>query len=525
MESVKLTIDGQEISTAKGKTVIEAAAEAGIAIPHYCYHPKLSIAGNCRMCLVEIEKMPRLQIACNTQASEGMAVQTRSSKVLEARRAVMEFLLINHPLDCPICDQAGECKLQDYYMEHDLKASRFEERKEHERKREIFGPYVVFDGERCIKCTRCVRFLQEVTHTGELAVVNRGDHSTIALFANETVDNPLSGNIVDICPVGALTDRDFRFKVRAWYLKNTPSVCPGCSTGCNITIGSYQNRIARFKPRINEEVNSHWICDEGRYCFHPLTEVERLTSPLVRQEGGLAPTDWETALQAALSGLSAATPLAGVLSGRNTNEEAFLFARLVKKLSSQAAIEAVYYERKLTEVEAILKSPDRSPNFRGAREMGASPNGGFEPLLRQLIGGKFRAAYIVGEDLLSLAPDGEKIKNALEKLSFLVVQDTRLTPTARLAHVVLPATNFAEKEGTYTNRKGRVQKLNAALVPPAGALQDWEIFARLQSKAGEKIFYQSPAEIFQAIAREVARYQGLSYAAIGDQGVQLSDET
>jgi len=524
MDPVKLTIDGQEVATVKGKTVIQAAADAGIAIPHYCYHPKLAIAGNCRMCLVEIEKMPRLQIACNTPAIEGMVVKSQSPKVLEARRAVMEFLLINHPLDCPICDQAGECRLQDYYMEHDLKTSRFEERKEHDRKREIFGPYVVFDGERCIKCTRCVRFLQEVTQTEELSVVNRGDHSTIALFPDRILDNPLSVNVVDICPVGALTDRDFRFKVRAWYLKDTPSICPGCSTGCNITIGSYQNRIARFKPRINEEVNSHWICDEGRYCFHPLTEVERLTTPLIRQEGGLVPTDWETALQAALSGLGVAAPVAGVLSGRNTNEEAFLFARLMRKIFSGASVEVFYQERELTEVEKILKSPDRAPNFRGAREMGVSSDGGFASLLQQLVEGKFHGAYIVGEDLLPL-PNGKKIRSALEKLSFLVVQDTHLTSTARLAHVVLPATNFAEKEGTYTNRKGRVQKLNAALVPPAGTLQDWEIFARLQGEAGEKISYLTPEQIFQAISHEIPRYRGLSYLRIGDPGVQLSDET
>jgi NADH-quinone oxidoreductase subunit G len=520
MDTVKLTIDGREIVAAKGTTVIQAAAAAGIAIPHYCYHPKLSIAGNCRMCLVEIEKMPRLQIACNTQVGEGLVIKTESPKVLEAREAVMEFLLVNHPLDCPICDQAGECRLQDYYMEHDLTGSRFDERKEHDRKREIFGPYVVFDGERCIKCTRCVRFLQEVTRTGELTVVNRSDHSTIALFPNRILDNPLSVNVVDICPVGALTDRDFRFKVRVWYLKNTPSVCPGCSTGCNITIGSYQNRIARFQPRINEEVNGHWICDEGRYCFHPLTEVERLTSPLIRQEGGLVPADWETALRAAFSGLSAATPPAGVLSGRSTNEEAFLFGRLLKGISSQAGLEVFYQERELTEVEKILKSPDRSPNFRGARDMGVGSDGGFEPLLQQLVGGKFRSAYIVGEDLLAVPRDGEEIKGALEKLSFLVVQDTHLTPTARLAHVVLPATNFAEKEGTYTNRKGRVQRLRAALVPPSGTLQDYEIFARLLASGGEKITPQSSQEVFLQIAAEVAAYQGLTYENIADQGVQ-----
>src|SRR5207249_3269729 len=215
--------------------------------------------------------------------------------------------------------QAGECWLQDYYMEHDLQASRFEARKEHDRKREIFGPNVVFDGERCIKCTRCVRFLQEITHTNELAVVNRGDHSTIAAFPDTVLDNPLSANVVDICPVGALTDRDFRFKVRVWYLQKTPSIRPGCSTGCNISVETYQNRIARFKPRVNEAVNSHWLCDEGRYCFHGLTAGERLTTPMIRQEGGLVPATWEQALQTIINGLRSTIPSAGVLPGRSTN--------------------------------------------------------------------------------------------------------------------------------------------------------------------------------------------------------------
>ena len=516
MDPLKITIDGREIVTEKGKTVIQAAEEAGIQIPRYCYHPKLAIAGNCRMCLVEIEKMPKLQIACNTQATEGMSVKTQSPKVLEARRAVMEFLLINHPLDCPICDQAGECWLQDYYMRHDLTPSRFDERKEHERKREIFGPFVVFDGERCIKCTRCVRFLQEVTHTDELTVVNRGDHSTIALFPGKTLDNPLSVNVVDICPVGALTDRDFRFKVRVWYLKKTPSICPGCSTGCNISVETYQNRIARFKPRINEAVNSHWLCDEGRYSFHSLTEGERLTSPMIRQEGGLVAVDWDTALQAVASGLAANGPAAAVLSGRNTNEEAFLFGRTMKKLSPGAAIEVFYRERELTEVEKVLMSPDRSPNFRGARHMGVGSEAGIEPLLKKIIEGRFRSAYIVGEDLASLPDLGENLKSALAKLSFLVVQDTRMTPTAALAHVVLPSTHFGEKDGTYTNRRGRVQKLNAAIVPPVGALQDWEIFSRL---LGEH--YASPEEIFLAAARAVSVYGGLDYEKIGPLGAEV----
>ncbi|MFQ5682703.1 MAG: molybdopterin-dependent oxidoreductase [Candidatus Binatia bacterium] len=520
MERVNLNIDGREITSAQGKTVIQAAEEAGIVIPHYCYHPKLSIAGNCRMCLVELEKMPKLQIACNTRVSEGMRVKTQSPRVLEARRAVLEFLLINHPLDCPICDQAGECLLQDYYIQHDRMESRFSARKEQDRKREIFGPHVVFDGERCINCTRCVRFLQEVSHTEELTVLNRGDSASIALFPGRILDNPLSGNVNDICPVGALTDRDFRFKVRVWFLTTTPSICPGCSTGCNIRIESSQNRIARFKPRINDEVNDHWLCDEGRYCFHPLTDVERLSSPLMRQEGGLVPVSWERAIKAVLSGLSAAKSIGGIVSGRNTNEEAFLFAMFMKGICHEAALEVWYQERELSEVEKILMSPDRSANFRGVREMGLCCDGGCDSWLQRLLQRQIQGAYIVGEDLLSRVPDGEQAEEALAEISFLVVQDTHLTPTANLAHVVLPATNFAEKEGTYTNRRGRIQRLQPALVPPPGTIPDWEIFSQLLTEAGEVADYRDPHEIFLRIAATVPRYRGLDYKQIGDRGVQ-----
>lgn len=520
MDPVKITIDGKEVVTSKGKTVIQAAAEVGVAIPHYCYHPKLSIAGNCRMCLIEIEKMPKLQIACNTQVAEGMGVFTQSPKVLAVRKAVLEFLLINHPVDCPICDQAGECWLQDYYMQHDREESRFEVGKVHDRKRTIFGPNVVFDGERCIKCTRCVRFCQEITKTDELTVVNRSDHSTIDLFPGATLDNPLSANVVDICPVGALTDRDFRFKVRVWYLQKTSSICPGCSTGCNISVETYQNRIARFKPRVNEAVNSHWLCDEGRYCFHDLTAGERLTTPMIRQEGGLVPTSWNVALQTVFAGLRSAGPLAGILSGRNTNEEAFLFAKLVKMIGIEAALEVFYQERELTAVQKLLVSPDRSPNFRGARDMGVA-NDGFDALLAKIINGHYTAAYVIGEDLVASAAQPEKVRAALEKMSFLVVQDTRLTATAELAHVILPATHFGEKEGTYTNRQGRIQKLNAAVIAPEGVMQDSDIFIRLLDLAGARNGFQTAGDVFAAVAREIPAYGGLNYDAIGDQGIEL----
>src|SRR5882724_9218328 len=277
MDPIKLTIDGKEVATTKGKNLIEVAAEIGIDIPHYCYHPKLSIAGNCRMCLVEIERMPKLQIACNTPVGEGMSVLTQSPKVLAIRKAVMEFLLVNHPVDCPICDQAGECWLQDYYMQHDLYQSRMElDEKIHKREAVDLGPMVVLDSERCVHCSRCVRFTEVVTKTGEMAFFNRGGHVEIGTIQNRPVLNPYSGNIVDVCPVGALTSRDFRFQQRVWFLKNTESICGGCSTGCNVQLDHKQNTVYRMIARRNTDVNKSWLCDEGRLSFHSLQNSQRL---------------------------------------------------------------------------------------------------------------------------------------------------------------------------------------------------------------------------------------------------------
>jgi NADH-quinone oxidoreductase subunit G len=280
-----------------------------------------------------------------------------------------------------------------------------------------------------------------------------------------------------------------------------PSICPGCSTGCNISVEAYQNKIARFKPRQNEAVNSHWICDEGRYCFHELAGGERLTTPMIRQEGGLC-RPRENALQAVYKGLVSIS-FGGDSVRPNTNEEAYLFAKLVKKVAPDSALEVFYQERVLSDVQKVLMSPDRSPNCRGARDMGVSSNGGFDSLIQKLVSGAFASAYVVGEDLIATAAEPEKIRPALQKLSFLVVQDTHLSETAKLAHLVLPSTNFAEKEGTYTNRKGRVQRINAALVPPEGALQDCDIFARLLVAAGETDGYASAEEIFTVLAQEI----------------------
>src|SRR4051812_6765074 len=267
----KLTIDGVEVEVPAGTTIIQAADKLGINIPRYCYHPALPVAGNCRICMVEVEKQPKLQIACYTPVAEGMVVKTNSPKVLEVRKTVLEFLLVNHPVDCPVCDQAGECKLQDYYMEHGQYNSRLVDVKvKKEKKAFSIGPTIMLDQERCILCTRCVRFADNITKTHEFGVFDRGDHSELDVY--KPLENKYSGNVADICPVGALTDKDFRFKCRVWYLEKTKSVCPSCSMGCNVTVewdkarphAQKTARVMRLKPRLNPEVNDYWMCDNGR---------------------------------------------------------------------------------------------------------------------------------------------------------------------------------------------------------------------------------------------------------------------
>src|SRR5436309_8148262 len=294
-----LEIDGQRIEVPDGLTVIQAAERLGIEIPHYCWHPGLSIAGNCRMCLVEIEKNPKLQIACNTRVADGMVVHTTSEKTKAAQRAVLEFLLINHPIDCPVCDQAGECKLQEYYMDYDRQRSRIPlPEKVHKKKAKPIGPLVILDQERCILCSRCVRFVDEVTHTSELAFYQRGDHVELDLAPGKVLDNPYSGNVVDICPVGALTNRDFRFRARVWYLERTESVCGACANGCNIEFYQREDHIYRFQPRENDAVNQYWMCDAGRTSYRALQGEGRLQQPLVRGAEEFAPATWESVLGA-----------------------------------------------------------------------------------------------------------------------------------------------------------------------------------------------------------------------------------
>jgi NADH-quinone oxidoreductase subunit G len=518
----KLTIDGNEISARDDATIIQAAHEAGITIPHYCYHPKLSIAGNCRMCLVELEGRPKLEISCNTPVADDMVVLTDSPRVQEGRRGVLEFLLINHPLDCPICDQAGECGLQDYYMQYGLYTSRFQEEKVHKHKVVDFGPDIVFDGERCILCTRCVRFTQEISKTNELSVFNRGDGVEIATFPGKRLDNPYAGNTVDICPVGALTSKDFRFKIRVWFLQEAKSICAGCARGCNINIHYNEGRVYRFKPRQNDAVNESWICDAGRFSYKAIND-NRVLHPMLRQDGVLQPTSWQEAIQQTADALQAhqGEAVGVVVAPQGTNEDLYLLNQLIGHVSDASRVRL--FAGAPGDEDDLLIRADKNPNMRGAQEIGF-PEPATEPLadLAQAIDqGAIKVLYAIDTDL-EAAFGAEAASRLASQLECLIVQTSNERPGWDQAHVVLPSASHAERDGTFTNFQGRVQRLNTAFAPHGEALPAWHIYQRLGQALGQDWSYASTEAVLTDMATAIPAYSGMSYAKIGDVGQLIS---
>ncbi len=527
---VTLSIDGQTVQAPKGTAILEAAKAAGINIPYYCYHPGLSVVGNCRMCLVEIEKVSKLQPSCATPVAEGMVVRTQTPETLKNRRSVLEFLLLNHPLDCPVCDQAGECELQNYYMDHGAYDTRFNENKTKRRKAVPIGPYVVLDQERCILCTRCVRFTREISKTGELGVIDRGHRSEIEIFPGMQLDNAYSANVVDICPVGALTDRDFRFHCRVWFLGRTPSICPGCSRGCNMEIHFnerfnpryHEKRVHRLKPRHNKDVNSYWMCDEGRYSYHSIDADNRLRAPMVRQNGTHREVTWEEALKATARALKNTLEKYGpesvslLASPQMTNEELFRLRRIFRDHLGVSAIEYRVPRKEEGYSDDFLVTPDKNPNSRGAEVLGFAGKDSDE-LLRACSSGKMHFLYICCHDL-TLAYDTEIVNTALGKVDFVVFQGSWHHATAALADVLLPAAVYAEKEGTFTNFQGRVQRIHAAIPPLGESLPDLDILARLAAELGLPLKPASAREVFLEIGRDITAFAGLSFDSVGDKG-------
>lgn len=523
----KLTIDGKEVTARDDATIIQAAHEAGIPIPHYCYHPQLSIAGNCRMCLVELEGRPKLEIACNTPVADNMVVFTNSERVTEGRRGVLEFLLINHPLDCPICDQAGECGLQDYYMQYGLYHSRFQEEKVHGRKVVEFGPDVVFDSERCILCTRCVRFCHEISKTNELGLFERGDRAQIATFPGKTLDNPYAGNTVDICPVGALTSKDFRFKVRVWFLQETKSICPGCARGCNINVHQYNGHVYRLKPRRNDEVNASWICDAGRFAYPALNEHRTLFPQLRQPDGAAQQVSWQAALDAVVNAFrqhSGAT-IGVLVSPQGTNEDQYLLAKLGAEVLSGARL--VLYPGLPGDEDDFLLRADKNPNTRGSQDVGlpAPATAAHLAALTQGIDqGTVKVLYAIGVDLAAVF-GAEALSGLTAKLDCLIMQTSNELPGCEQAHVLLPSATYVERDGTFTNFQGRIQRLNPAFRPRGEALPAWQIYTRLARGLGHAWSYSSAEAVLNDIATTIPAYTGMSYAKIGDQGCLVAVES
>jgi NADH-quinone oxidoreductase subunit G len=525
----RLTVNGKEIEVPAGTNLIEAARRAGVEVPHYCYHPGLSIAGQCRLCMVDIEKTPRPTIACNTLAADGMVVSTETDRVRETRQSIMEFHLINHPLDCPVCDQAGECWLQIYYMKHGLYDPRMRDEKVHKPKAVPLGPHVILDAERCILCSRCVRFCDEITGTGELGIFERGDHSEIGLFPGKDLDNKYSGNVVDICPVGALTDRDFRFQVRVWYLETAKSVCPGCARGCNIEVHVNRRRphhaegrrVARLKPRFNADVNRWWLCDAGRYGFTFVDAPDRLLVPTRRDGETTSATTWDEACAAVAGALGRCEPdEIGVLaSSTMANEDLAALRRLLDLLT----VQRIAFEvppRVPGDQDEILIRADKTPNSLGAALIGLG--GDARAVLDAARGRRLRCLWIFGHDLLASAwPDAE-VREALRGVETVVFTGTNANGTSARAHWVLPAAAWVERDGTYTNFEGRVQRFRPAVEPLGQALTEWEIVGRVLAALGEAPEATRAEHWFRRLAGWVPAFAGLSYQSLGDTGRLLA---
>lgn len=458
---INLSINGRKLAVAPGTSILEAAAQLGIEIPHYCYHPDIGVDGNCRMCLVQVGANTRkLAISCQLPVSEGMEVQTESPAVVKARKGVLEFLLINHPLDCTICDQAGECPLQDYAYRFGPGDSRFVERKQKKPKQVELSDKVMFDAERCILCQRCVSYFEKVRGHRPIGIESMGGKSTITLGPNGPVTDPYQMNIVDICPVGALTSRDFRFRQRVWFMDFAETVCPGCARGCNITAGAYQGKLLRFSPRRNPDVNKSWMCDDGRLSYKAYNLPERTRGARVLGE----PATLDAALAKLRELVGDGAGVAVLASTRDTCEE--LFA--LRAWARGAGIKALWHGAAAWAGDDVLKLPDATPNTAGARELGFTP---VPEKPGAAVGGKLRGLVVAGEVDVPAA--------LLEGLDFLVLQAPRAGALGAAAAVLLPGRTPLEKKGTWVNATGQRQQVKPALDPGEGVPEDWTVWRDL----------------------------------------------
>jgi len=546
METVSLTIDGRQLSVEKGKTVLQAAIEHGIKVPYYCYHPGLGIDGSCRVCLVKIEKMPKLQTACSTPAAEGMVVMTQTPDVVEARASVFEFLLINHPLDCPVCDKGGECPLQDFSYSYGPNQSRMEFARrvfdgEGVKADVDFGPTLMLNRNRCILCTRCVRFMREIDGDAQINITDRGYGSEIGTFQEEGVHSLLSGNLMDVCPVGAITTRDYRFKSRPWdNPEAVDTICTFCEKGCNTTAWLKAKpewakgaHLVRLTPRLNPEVNGYWMCDIGRFDYHWIEGNDRLHRPLVRSGAPGAPqeaVEWRDALAKAAARIGEAGgpgALRFLVSAHASLEELFLVGRLGAKFGLPEDGVAIAWRAREKPQPAGAKfkvPPVDAPNVRGASDLGFSVKAGasgdadLAAFRKQIDSGNVKALYVFDP-----GPDGSigDLSWVIEarrsgKLQLLIVQGVLLTDLARAADIVFAGACSLEKDAAYVNQQGRLQGAARALAAPGDAQEDWQILINVGRALGTTLDYASSAAVRGEVARALAgnaTYAGLTELA------------
>jgi NADH-quinone oxidoreductase subunit G len=559
----QITIDEKLLNVENGKTIIEASYLNGIEIPHFCWHPELSVSGNCRMCLVEIgmpkrlpdgsfehgsngkpliQWFPKLQIACATQITEGMVVRTINDKVSDAQESVMEFLLINHPLDCPICDEAGECKLQDYAFNHSNGESRFIEVKNSKLKRTEWGPNVIYDAERCISCSRCIRYAQEIAEQDVLTFVNRGDHVTIELFEDTKFDNPYSMNVIELCPVGALTSLDFRFQSRVWEMSFNESICTGCSRGCNIEIGVKNNKVLRIQPKNNPFVNKYWLCDYGRLSQIPKLNNDRILSNYIRSNNQLIESNFEEAKNLASQKIKQykSNEIMVLGSPYSTNEDLYILQKFTKQILKTKHID---YFSNINEAfsDNFLKTSDMSPNSKGAKEIGIEAIGDSfsSDQLIDLINKKSIKALIIVNDNLE---GHDSLLDACRNLELLITISSHHNQFTVISDIVFASSTFAEVEGTFVNIDERVQHFSPALVTKEnlprmgmkmsrldkfGSFNDnwtnkeirdskpvWKIILSLANSLGGNFKYNNSEEIFEEICSQIPSFNGMNYEGL-----------
>jgi NADH-quinone oxidoreductase subunit G len=534
-----------EVAAGEQVNCVQAAQRVGVEIPHYCWHPALSVVASCRMCLVEIGQkkpdgsvamQPKLIPGCQTPVTDGMVIVSDSEKVKAAQKATLEYLLLNHPLDCPTCDQAGECLLQDYSYRYGRGYSRLAEPKQLRPDKNYIGDQITLFTDRCIMCSRCVRFTREISGTAELQVINRGSHAEIDVFPGRSCNNKLGGNVVDLCPVGALCSKDFLYKQRVWWLKSGKSVCPLCSTGCSIVVDECDDRVYRLRPRTNPQAQGHFMCDEGRFGWKYLHSDRRLTLPEQRRGDAVVSRDWDVVLPAVQAALLAAVrqdgkTVAAVLSPWMTLEEAYLlvtyFSSLTKNLSlAIGPVRTVgeddkypkdVHGRPAEPVKFTIRA-EKCPNRRGVEAILRHFTGEVVPMgdvLGRAAAGDFAAVYLVGGD-----PEGwitEPQAAALAHVETVVVQDIFPSPASRRATFVLPGGSFAERDGTFVNHAGLAQEIRRAVRGPGEARPDGRILWDLAGRRG----LLNVALLRREMGETMEALRPLASGQLGEYGVRV----